>query len=324
MPFALWLQDIINALSLHAPPGSVFYYSTNISSLLGVVVVSLICGAVGSLVVGNRMAFFSDALAHSAFAGIAIGLATGIFLHAPKNGPFITLGVPLIMVVFGVFVGLGIAFVREKTTLASDTVIGVFFAGAIGIGAVLLDSMSRINYFKPENFLFGSPMNVDEGDLLLLLALTLIEAVILAVLYNQLVFTSFNVVLARSRNIPVRLCNYVFIVLLALIVNLSVKAVGALLINAMLIVPAASAANFCRNMRQLFWTTILISLAVSLAGWWLSIQIEIPVAISREPLTFGPSGLIVVLTVVIFFLSVFAGPRLRNRLLKAAPVTGKE
>src|SRR5206468_1542411 len=99
-------------------------------------------------------------------------------------------------------------------------------------------------------------------DLITLVLLALVTAGLLAWLYNSLVLTSFNPSLALSRRVPVRLCSYVFIVLLALIVNLCLKIVGALLINALLVVPAATAANLCRNMRQLFWTTIGLCLLV--------------------------------------------------------------
>src|SRR5215207_7572179 len=97
--------------------------------MLTLIVMCLVCGMVGSLVVGNRMAFFSDALAHCAFAGVALGLLTGFLTGAHKNSFFYTWGIPLVMVGFGVVIGVGIVFVREKTALASDTVIGVFFAG---------------------------------------------------------------------------------------------------------------------------------------------------------------------------------------------------
>src|SRR3954469_20492038 len=92
-------------------------------SLIAVIVVSLICGAVGSLVVGNRMAFFSDALAHCAFAGIALGMLGLLAVDALKASGYWVL--PAVMVAFGVAVGVAIVYVRETTGLASDTVIGV-------------------------------------------------------------------------------------------------------------------------------------------------------------------------------------------------------
>lgn len=313
MPTA-WLKEIITALARMAPDQTLLQQPLFLRCLFAVVLISLICGAIGSLVVGNRMAFFSDALAHCALAGVTMALLIGVLLSRPKGDPFFEWVVPLIMVAFGILVGLAIAFVREKTGLASDTVIGVFFAAAIGLGALLFTTLSRRAYSNPEAFLFGYLLNVDENDLVLLLLLTLITTAVLVPMYNQLVFTSFNVSLARTRRIPTRLCNYLFIALLALIINLSLRVVGALLINAMLVVPAATASNVCRNMRQLFWTTTGLSLAVGVLGLWLSFEVRIPVEGSPDdPLTFNSSGTIVVLSVIAFFVSMVIGPRLRGQ-----------
>ncbi len=308
-----WVEHGIDQLSRMAPDGTFFSFSFNVQGLLGVVLVSLICGAVGSMVMGNRMAFFSDALAHCAFAGVALGLLLALFTGARTEKEFYGWVTP-IMLGFGILVGLGIAFVREKTTLASDTVIGVFFAGAIGFGAVILKALSRRSFFHPENFLFGDLVTVSAEDLIYLFALAVITGVLLAWLYNDMVFTSFNPSLARSRRIPVRLCLYLFIVLLAVIVNLCLKIVGALLINALLIVPAATAANLCRNMRQLFWSTIALCLAVGVVGQWVSWELKLPdPGGAGDPIRFGTGGTIVVLSVILFFVSMWLGPRLRGK-----------
>src|SRR5262249_33606136 len=156
-----------------------------------------------------------------------------------------------VMVAFGILVGVAIAYVRETTNLANDTVIGVFFAGAIGFGAMLFKALAARRFVNPDAFLFGDPLLVSKWDTIVLFGLAFLTGGVLTWIYNRLVFTSFNQSLARSRQIPVRYCNYVFIVLLALIVNLSVTTVGALLINALLVVPAATANNLARNMRQL-------------------------------------------------------------------------
>lgn len=306
-----WLEQTIDALAKLAPPGTVYENTFAIRALLSVILVGLICGGVGSLVVGNRMAFFSDALAHCSFAGIALGFLTALFVGIVSEKDFVNSAF-LVMIIFGILIGLAIALVREKTTLTSDTVIGVFFAGAIGFGAMMLKGIGRRRYFNPESFLFGAdPINIGEGDLLWLLLLALLTALFLMVLFNQLLFTSFNPSLARSRNIRLRLCNYLFIVLLALIVNLCLITVGALLINALLIVPAATANNLSRNMRQMFWLSIGLSLFVSIVGQLLS-----SVSISfrdGETLSFGSAGIIVVLSVLLFFASMLVGPYVRGR-----------
>jgi zinc transport system permease protein len=127
------------------------------------------------------------------------------------------------------------------------------------------------------------------------------------------VFTSFNASLARSRQVPIRLSNYLFIALLGVIVNLCLSIVGALLINALLIVPAATAANVSRNMRQLFWLSIMLCLGFGIGGHVLSWEIQIDDPSSRRPIEFGISGIIVVLSVIAFFISMAVGPILRRR-----------
>lgn len=294
-----WLDNAIKYLADLAPPGTFFNFSMNINGIIAVVLVALICGTVGSLIVGNRMAFFGDALAHCTFAGVALGLLLGVSTGAEKGGPYYQWGLPAIMVLFGVFVGLCIAFVRENTTLASDTVIGVCFAGAMGFGAVLLSHLSKRAYFTPESFLFGSLVSVWPEDLIVLAGLGLITAVVMALLYNGMVLAAFNPSLARSRRVPVRLCNYLLIVLLALIVNLCLKIVGALLINALLLVPVATACNITRNMRQLFWVSTLLCLAVGILGQLLQWELQM-----RTGAAAGVGGTIIVLSVVLFFLSM--------------------
>jgi zinc transport system permease protein len=300
------------------PPDTFFNHPFYLRGLLAIILVSLICGSVGALVVGNRMAFFSDALAHCAFAGVALGFLFALARGARSSADFAGMILP-VMVAFGMLVGVGIAWVREKTSLSSDTVIGVFFAGAMGFGALLLKPLSRRSTFSPENFLFGDLMSVRAEHLVGLVLLGVLTAGMMAVLYNRLVFASFNPSLARSRRIPVRLCSYLFILLLALIVNLCLNVVGALLINAVLIVPAATAANLGRNMRQLFWYAIGLSLLSGLGGLWLSWEVRIPDPNQpNNPIDFGIGGSVVILSVVLFFLSVFFGTWRRRRTFTPA------
>jgi zinc transport system permease protein len=260
------------------------------------------------------MAFFSDAMAHCAFAGVALGILLTFFIGTPADHESYRWIIPLVMVGFGALIGIGIAFVREKTSLASDTVIGVFFAGAIGFGAMLLTALEKRRAFSPEQFLFGSPFFVEEADLLYLAILLILTVLLLVQRYNHLVMASFNPSLARTRRVALRLNNYLFIVLLALIVNLSIRAVGVLLINAMLIVPAATASNLSRNLRQMFWLTVLISVGAGLLGLWLSSTIRVRLG-PGDTVQFGPSGTIICLSVLAFFASMLAGP-VRRRIAR--------
>jgi zinc transport system permease protein len=295
-----WLDQLIGQFSKLFPPGTYLESQFNVSGLLAVILVSLICGAVGSLVVANRMAFFSDALAHCAFAGVALGLLLGYLSGTADDNAGLV--IVLVMSAFGVVVGLAIAVVRESTLQSSDTIIGVFFAGAIGLGAIFLKVGTLRRYYPPEDFLFGNLVFVRGEDLIVLFLLLVVTLIVLAWLYNDLVLASFNRSLALSRRVRVRLCNYAFIVLLALIVNLCLKAVGVLLINGLLIVPAATAALISRNLRQLFWWSIILCMLAGVGGHWLSWEIHFTAG-GRES-TLGQSGTIVLLSVLLFFVTL--------------------
>lgn len=288
-----------------------------VKALFAIVLVCLICGAVGSLVVSNRMAFFSDALAHCAFAGVTLGILLSLASHA-TGGTDWNYVVPIVMVSFGIIVGLAIAWVKENSALANDTIIGVFFAGAIGFGAMMVGLLNRSTYVSPESFMFGSPINAFEQEILVLAALTALLVVIMGLMFNSIVFASFSPSLARSRGVRVRLCNYLFIVVLALIVNLCLNVVGALLINALLVVPAATAVNLSRSARQVFWWGIGLSVTAGVVGLWLSDVIAIPIG-RGKPIEFAPPGTIVVLSVAAFFASL-ACRILRDRRVPSGAV----
>src|SRR5215468_2578840 len=142
-----WLDRAIDGFTQLFPPLTFFNLSWNVRGTLAVLLVGLVCGAVGSLVVGNRMAFFSDALAHCAFAGVALGFLFALAAGVREEKEFYDWILP-IMVLFGVLIGVLIAYVRQQTSLANDTVIGVFFDGAMGFGAILLKVVARKRYFS--------------------------------------------------------------------------------------------------------------------------------------------------------------------------------
>ena len=302
---ALWVEDAVYRLKTWSlatlGPESILSNEANILALVSILLTSLVCGLVSSLVVTNRMAFFSDALAHCAFAGVALGYIL-LFLDWFTSDD----GVLLIMITFGAVMGLLIAYVREQTTLATDTVIGVFFAGAMGLGAILLKAMSSMgSRSSPENFLFGDPLAVAGKHVVLLLGVLVLTGGFLWRQYNSMVFASFNASLARARRIRVKLGNYLFIILLAVVVNMSLKLVGALLINALLILPAATAGNCAGNLRQFFWLTITLSLGMGVGGFLLSIAWT-PIVDGR-PVHLVSGGMIVVLGVLFFFVSIVVG-----------------
>ena len=285
--------------------------------ILAIVLVGYICGSMGSLVVGNRMAFMSDAMAHTAFAGVALALL-GIIIFAGirtagESDPYLWM-IPIVTSLIGAFIGVCIVYVREQSGLTHDTVIGVFFALAMGIGAMLLPEVRSRIQIDPDQFLYGSVTLARPRDLLILILLAVGITIVLGIKYNQLAFASLSPGLAASRGIPVRLNNYLFVVVLALAMNLSLKIVGVLLINSLLIVPAAAAANIGSNLRQIYWLTILGTIGCGIAGWEISQYLVIPLGGTRtmEP---GPSGTIVVCCVLWFLITLlYRSTRRTNRI----------
>jgi zinc transport system permease protein len=302
----LWLNFLITQFTLMMPPDTMLSLPFVVRAGIALVLVSLVCGAVGPLVVSNRMAFFSDALAHCAFSGVALGLLVALLLGIQTDA--FRYWITLIMVGWGIVIGLLIAYVHEKTLLPSDTVIGVFFAGALGLAAIFSRAVRSQKYFSLENFVFGDPMTVQEGDLFWLFLLLVLTWVFLAFWYNPLLFDSFNPSLAKSRRVPVRLARYLFIVLLGIIINLCQQTVGVLLINGLLIVPGATASYLSSNLRQLLWWSLGISLFCAVFGLYLSWEIT-----SHFKVNVGVGGMVIVLSVALFAVSMVVSPLLKSR-----------
>jgi zinc transport system permease protein len=168
--------------------------------------------------------------------------------------------------------------------------------------------MQSRDLFRLEDFLFGDPLLVRSEDLVALAVLTVVTAGVLALTFNHLLLSGFNSSLALSRRVPTRLVGYVFIMLLALVVNLCVRTVGVMLINALLVVPAATAAILSRNLRQVFWLTVGLCLGSSLAGLAIAWEVE-----SRTSRRLGIPGTIILVSVAAFVVVAAAAPLLRER-----------
>lgn len=298
------MTDTIHRFVLSVADG-LGVYDFEVRAVLALACVGLTCGMIGSLVVGNKLAFFSDAMAHTAFAGVAVaylGIILANDIRSTREADPYLWAIPLIMAGIGVLAACAIVFVKEQSQLASDTVIGVFFALALGLGGMLTTTVrNRVN-FDLESFLYGQVNFLTDADLTRLLGLLLATVVVVHWKYNQLVFGTFNPTLARSRGIPTRFNSYLFAVLLAVVVNLSIKAVGVLLINALLVVPAAAAANVSSNVRRMYWVTVAGGVGSALVGYHLHSRFRLPVG--GEELKFGPSGMVVVTAVGWFFASL--------------------
>lgn len=227
-------------------------------ALVGLLLVAPMAAAMGVQVVNFRMAFFADAIGHSAFAGVALGL---IFAVSPS----------WTMPLFGLAVGLAIMALQRRSSLSTDTVIGVVFAAVMAFGLAMV-SRDRNVARDLQRFLYGDILTIADSELLVLGALFCAVMAFQAWGYNRLLYVGLNPVVAGVHRVPVATCQYLFAGLLALVVMFSVWAVGVLLVTALLIVPAAAARNFARSAGAMFWWSLLISATSAVAGLLISAQ----------------------------------------------------
>lgn len=226
------------------------------NALLGVLLVTPIFGLLGTMIVNNKMAFFSDSLGHSALTGIAIGVILGI-----KN-PIWS------MLFFSILITIAILVVKEANTASTDTIIGVFSSTAVALGIVILSRNG--GFSKYSGYLIGDLLSISPTDLLILGIVFVLVIVLWIVIFNKLLLSSMNPSLARSRGIRVRLYEYIFTIMMAVIVTISIQWVGILIISSLLIIPAAASRNIARNMRQYHVYSVLIALISGLSGLILS------------------------------------------------------
>lgn len=237
-------------------PFSFVQYTFMKNALLAVLLIAPIFGLAGTLVINNRMTFYSDALGHSALAGIALGTVIG--LQDPVYS----------MILFSILFGLGISSVKNHARSSTDTIIGVFSSSAVALGIALL---SRKGGFARYNrYLVGDILTIKGSDILLIAGVLVLLLVFYGLFFNRLLVVSVNQSLAVSKGIPARLLENLFMVLIAILVTVSIKWIGTLLINSLLILPASAARNIARTVRQYHVFAVIFSLISCLSGLILS------------------------------------------------------
>jgi len=221
-------------------------------ALLAVILVSFLFGLLGSQVINQQMAFFSDAIGHAALTGIAIGAIIGL------NDP------TWAMVIFSGLLALSISWLRSISLTSADTVIGLFMAFAVALGIVILSRGG--GFARYSGYLVGDLLSISPEQIVCLLWIVLAVSAFWVIYFNRLMLISLNPSLAKSRGIKVWLIEALFSLVVAVVVTVSIRWVGLLVINSMLILPAAAARNISSNTRQYVWWSIAISLASGIAG----------------------------------------------------------
>ena len=223
------------------------------NAFLAILLMAPLFGLTSTMIVTGRMSFFSDALGHSAFTGIAIGCIFGV--AAPT----------WVAVIFSIFFALLFSFVRSRSNQAADTLIGVFSSTAVALG-IFIATMGGSSFTKYNKYLIGDILSVTKSELLML-ALVLMGTIIFWIfLGNRLMLTSIRPQLASSRGIPIHLTQTLFTTAIAVIVTLAISWVGLLILNSLLILPAASARNVAKNLKQYTLLSIVFALICGISG----------------------------------------------------------
>jgi ABC-type Mn2+/Zn2+ transport system permease subunit len=247
-------------------------------ALVAAVVSGLLCGLLGFFVILRRLAFIGVGISHSAIGGVAIGLLAGI-------DPGISAAV------FSVIVALGMFQVARDRRLGEDAIIGVFLSGAMALG-LLLTSMQHGYQRDLFAYLFGSLLTVSREDLVMLCGLAAVVAVVVAASFREMLFVAFDEEVARAYGRRVDLFDALLIVVLALTIVAGVRVVGVLLVEALLVVPAATAALWTLDFRRQVALSMTLGAACGAAGLWMSFAFDV-----------GAGAAIVLTAVSIFFLS---------------------
>ena len=227
------------------------------NAFLAILLMAPLFGLLSTMIVTGRMSFFSDALGHSAFTGIAIGCICGI--AAPI---WVAVG-------FSVAFALLFSWVRSRSNQAADTLIGVFSSTAVALG-IFIATLGGGSFTKYNKYLIGDILSVTGAELGML-ALVLLGVLIFWVGYsNRMALTAIHPALASSRGVPVGLSQTIFTVAIAVVVTLAISSVGLLILNSLLVLPAAAARNVSKNLRQYHFFAVIFALVAGLGGLTVS------------------------------------------------------
>ena len=259
-----------------------FEYAFVINALICALFIGPITGAVGTMVVVKRLAFFSQAVGQAALTGVAIGIVLG----EPVDAPYVSL--------FGfcILFALTMKYTMNRTRISSETVIAVFLSVSLAAGAsLLLFVTSKVNVHILDNVLFGSILTVNDKDINVLIMTAILIPVVGSIIYNRSLVASFDASLAHARGISVRFLDYVFMVLVTILTVASVKVVGAVLVEALLVIPAATARIISWSMKSFVLISVVLSTIACIFGVIAPMELDIPI----------PSGGAIILCAAVFF-----------------------
>jgi zinc transport system permease protein len=268
-----------------------FKYGFVINSLLCACLVGPVLGALGTIVIVKRLAFFSSAVGNAAITGIALGILFG----EPVSAPYVSL------ISFALLFALLLNFVRTKTDMPQDALIAVFLAASLAAGSALMFSVTRtINIHILDSFLFGSILTTSYSDITLLLVTGGLAVIACGFYFNRLLLSGLDPVLAGVRGVRVTVANYLFVIIVALVTVASIKTVGAILVEALLIIPAAASRNISSSLKSFVLWSVIFGTVSAVAGIVLPVHFDISIP-SGAAIIICATGIFVITLVIRMF-----------------------
>ena len=249
------------------------------NAFLAILLITPLFGLLSTMVVSNRMAFFSDSLGHGAFTGLAIGAIAGLL--SPMSS----------LVAFSIVFALLITWIKNYSSASTDTIIGVFSSTGIAVGLMIMSYGGGFNKFS--GYLIGDVLSITPAEIGALLGVLILVVVLWGVLFNQLLLLSVNQPFARSRGLNVMLLESVFAVMVAVVVAISIQWVGLLIINSLLVLPGATARNMANSVKQYHALSVGSAMIAGITGLVLAYQFNM-----------AAGATIVFISAMLFFISM--------------------
>jgi manganese/iron transport system permease protein len=253
-------------------------------AMIAALLVALVGGVIGTFVVLKGLAFIGDALAHSAFAGVATAFVLGGSVYIGS-------------IVAGVLTALAIGWVSRRGRISFDTAIGILFVGAFSFGIMLI-SASRSYTVDLFSFVFGDVLGVGPADLRIMALLAVLVLAAVVVFYRELLFTAYDPTMAAAAGVPVAAVQYGQLALLALTTVVALKVVGIVLVVAMLVTPAATAQLLVRRVPAMMAVAVVCGSVAAIVGLYVSYYANV-----------ASGAAIVLVATAMFVLALLLSPR---------------
>ncbi|NHJ47378.1 MAG: metal ABC transporter permease [Asgard group archaeon] len=265
-----------------------FRYEFMRNALFSGIIIGVVCSIIGVFVLLKGMVFLGQAIAHSSFAGATLGILIGV-----ENPLMLIMG-------FSILSAVSIGYVNQKKLMRDEVIIGIVFSFFISLAALFI-GLQKEYTSDIKSVLFGNLLTVDREDFILLVIFSVLVLLILFLIKKEMYFLTFDAELAKVSGIPVNLLNYIFLILVSITIAVSLKAIGAILVFAMIVTPAAAAHQWTHRLNRMIVLSTIFGVFSSIFGLFVSYMLDLP-----------SGATIAIIITIIFFVSFITSPKRRS------------